>query len=417
MAQDRHRGQGHDLVENKLETEIIGDGTTTSSSGAGSSSPTPTTSCRCYLCNRSCTKDGTRSTPACPTRSTATRRTTSCTSSRARTTDPAKPDRDRQADAEDALRRRAVRRDRTTTTTSRPTAATGAPTSRPQPTPGGVLSSSTAPTPTKPAADSAPGRRAKLYASSTPVGASERLADRQAASGGAAGAVVGWIACCGARGVGRARASGGRPARTTVVACSVSDVEPPPFRIQPAGGEGRDAPAAASGVYVAAKAAVEPRHADLRPGLQLLPVPGAARRPGQGAHPRPHVRPRRSSRCRHAARPRPAAVAPVPHLHREPVLRADLGVSFSSRQPVTTSSATGSGRRSCWSGSARSCRPSSASGSASRPAGARGAVRPDLHRRHAHALRDAGVLARHDPDPGRSRPGSARSPGSSRPAG
>ena len=79
-----------------------------------------------------------RSTPTCPTRSTATRPTTRCTPSRREQIDAGAARRDRQADAEDALRRRAVRRHRTTTTTSRPTGPTGSPASSRSPTPDGL---------------------------------------------------------------------------------------------------------------------------------------------------------------------------------------------------------------------------------------------------------------------------------------
>ena len=111
---------------------------TTCSSGAGSSSPTRTTSCR-----RSPAASG-------PTRTAAAIYADLSDSfycnpaydalyeQQAGETDAGQARGDRQADAADALRRRAVRRDRSTTTTSRPTAPTGSPGSCRSPTPNGA---------------------------------------------------------------------------------------------------------------------------------------------------------------------------------------------------------------------------------------------------------------------------------------
>ena len=111
LRRRRRRDQGQGRRPRTRSPRSSARATSTCSSGAGSSSPTRTTSSRRSPARTGRTRTATRSTPTCPTRSTATRRYDNLYAQQARRDRRDQAHRDRQADAADALRRRAVPRD------------------------------------------------------------------------------------------------------------------------------------------------------------------------------------------------------------------------------------------------------------------------------------------------------------------
>ena len=114
---------------------------------------------------------------------------------------------------------------------------------------------------------------------------------------------------------------------------------------------------------------------------------------------RTHPRPQRRPDADRAAPQRPQRAALRSSSCTTSGTRSPADIdSASSASRCGRSSATASGRRSCWSASRRSCPRSSASGSASSPAGGAAAGSTGSTGGHADAVLDARVLARHDPD-------------------
>ena len=117
------------------------------------------------------------------------------------------------------------------------------------------------------------------------------------------------------------------------------------------------------------QAARRAREPDVHAGRELLPLPGAARRPGPHAGPRPAEHARSSS----PSSTRPTAWtsrwAAVPHVPEEPA-HGDLGLldPLPPRR-LRHPDSSGCGRRCCWSAPPRCSPRSSASGSGSAAAG------------------------------------------------
>ena len=235
--------------------------------------PDPNYQLSTFTCaNRSYKDGGHGLRRTCRTPSTATRRTTRCTPEAGRADRPDRARRHRQADAEDALRRRALRRHDLLR--------------QPRGVPLGPVHRLPAAARARAASllfqygtYSYQSTRVRSLAATKAKAAAARSRSRAANSGSLGGWIVGVVIalivapCVVFVGDAPARRTASpRSSRVTIAADPTPRPRPRPERER--GGTPRPRRA---GRYAVRRTAHRPRHDGLRPGVQLLPVPAAAR--------------------------------------------------------------------------------------------------------------------------------------------